>query len=80
MNNVYIVSVCQKNARRIVARTVEEAKIIYLSKVSAEEEAVDEEAVKVRFVRKDDSPFIKKYASGVAESAYLDTGVTRGIV
>lgn len=73
MANVYFVEFSSK--RRIVAEDEEEAKEIYMRKFQ-----LGEEDLTVTFVRKDDSPFIKKHANGVAESMYLDTGVTGGIV
>lgn len=73
MSNVYFVEFPSK--RRIIAENEEEAKEKYLRTFS-----LGEEDLKATFVRRDDSPFVKKHSSGVEEAQYLDTGVTRGIV
>lgn len=71
--NVYFVEFPSK--RRIVAENEEEAKEKYMRAFE-----LGEQDLKVTFVAKDDSSFVKKHSVGVEESAYLDTGVTRGIV
>lgn len=73
MPNVYFVEFPSK--RRIIAENEEEAKEKYLRTFQ-----LGEEDLKVRFVRHDDSPFVKKHSIGVEEAQYLDTGVTRGNV
>lgn len=73
MPNVYFVEFPSR--MRIIAENEEEAKEKYMRKFQ-----LGEEDLKVTFVRRDDSPFVKKHSSGVEEAQYLDTGVTRGIV
>lgn len=71
--NVYFVEFPSK--RRIVAENEEEAKEKYMREFQ-----LGEEDLKVSFVRKDDSPFVKKHSVGAEEAMYLDTGITKGIV
>lgn len=71
--NVYHVEFPSK--RRIVAENEEEAKEKYMRTFQ-----VGAEDLKVTFVDRDDSPFVKKHANGVEEAMYTDTSVTRGIV
>ena len=73
MANVYIVEFPSK--LRVIAENEDEAKEIYMRMFS-----LGEEDLKVTFVTRDESPFVKKHSNGIEESMYLDTGVTRGIV
>lgn len=73
MANVYIVDFPSK--LRVIAENEDEAKEIYMRMFS-----LGKEDLKVTFVTRDESPFVKKHSIGIEESQYLDTGVTRGIV
>lgn len=84
MANVYFMEF--ENNKHIVAETEDEAQALYLDYLKSLVSQLESKEMSARFVSTlidydiPDSPFVKKHANAVAESMYLDTGITRGIV